>query len=166
MMHSGLLGALLLAHGAAAALVVAPPVHTTWLRPAPAPARSSDVECGVVARVKELKVVEKVRNFLKPLPKSDAAPKKKGGRLSKEMNKVADFADSLYDKRVSSRDPAISPSAYEIEKYCESKPEGCNLGLIEKLKSEAKALREKEAATKKKNFFSDIADPPRWSDEA
>ena len=181
-MRSGL-GALLLLHaGGAAALVVAPPAHAAWLRPAPV-VRSADVECGVagavVSRVKGFKVgavVSRVRNFFKPLSKSDdaapsAAPKPakkklKSARLSNEMKKVAEFADLLYDKRVASRDPDLSPSAYEIEKYCESKPEGCNISMIEKLQSEAAALREAESATKKKKgLFADLEDPVRWSEE-
>ena len=182
-MRSGLAALLLLHASGAAALVVAPPAHAALLRPAPVVARSADVECGVagavVSRVKGFKVgavIRRVRNFFKPLSKSDdaapsAAPmpakkKLKSAKLSNEMKKVAEFADLLYDKRVASRDPDLSPSAYEIEKYCESKPEGCNLSMIEKLQSEAAALREAESATKKKKgFFADLEDPVRWSEE-
>ena len=181
-MRSGLAALLLLHASGAAALVVAPPAHAALLRPAPVAARSADVECGVagavVSRVKGFKVgavVSRVRNFFKPLSKSDgaesAAPKPakkklKSAKLSNEMKKVAEFADLLYDKRVASRDPDLSPSAYEIEKYCESKPEGCNISMIEKLQSEAAALREAEGATKKKKgLFADLEDPVRWSEE-
>ena len=75
------------------------------------------------------------------------------------MELVTEYATKkLADQRFP-RDPALSPIAYEIEKYCdEYLTDGCDVDVMEALMAQAAELREKEKAKKGAN-----QQPIRWT---